>query len=168
VRRFSQVTGIVDKILTSRYGKPMVIARDDAIDEWHWNMDVEERHSVLYMGAHLPNTADGKKDDLTTILGACVGGSILHGSLKIASRRQFSAYGLYTVEELRSQPEVRSALCMIAKIHFFMDASNIWFYGLHQGHLYVYDAETGELENLRSFERAFIELLQEWEEAACE
>jgi len=76
-----------------------------------------------------------------------------------------SVFGLYTTRTLQHQPEVRSANLHDPEVCFFMDSANVWFYGVKDCQLYVYDAETEELDLLGPFEREFEELLRQWETA---
>jgi hypothetical protein len=42
-----------------------------------------------------------------------------------------------------------------------MEASNVWFYGVKAGQLYVFDAETDELDRLGPVEPAIETLMDE-------
>lgn len=72
-------------------------------------------------------------------------------------------YGLYRLPDLREQLEVRIALSLDPNIEFFMDAANEWYYGIKEGHLYSYEADTQELEDLGRFHEAMQELLESWQ-----
>ena len=47
-----------------------------------------------------------------------------------------------------SQPDLKRALAMDPAIEYFMEDSNVWFYGMKKGDLYVFDAEFDELDSL--------------------
>ncbi len=55
---------------------------------------------------------------------------------------------------------------MDEEIVFFMDASNVWFYGIKGHNLYAFDAETEELDKLGPARRAIDTLIAEWEDSA--
>ena len=74
-------------------------------------------------------------------------------------------FGLYNIADLQRQPEVIVALERRSDICYFMDCSNVWFYGLHDNDLYVFDAATGELDCLGTPQSAIRALIQEWEDA---
>lgn len=61
------------------------------------------------------------------------------------------------------QPEVQHALTKDPGINFFMDAYNVWFYGIKGGDLYVFDAEYDELDSLGPIEPALEMVLIEFE-----
>jgi hypothetical protein len=46
-----------------------------------------------------------------------------------------------------------------------MDAANVWFYGVKGDDLFVYDAETAELDHLGPISRELERLLRDWREA---
>jgi hypothetical protein len=53
-------------------------------------------------------------------------------------------------------------------VAFFMDASNVWFYGHRDGTLFVYDSETDELDDLGPIEAALEKVIADWEASeAC-
>jgi len=72
-------------------------------------------------------------------------------------------YGLWNIDELRTQPEVQQALVSDPAIEYFMEAYNVYFYGIKAGHLYVFDAETDELDSLGPIEPALETLMDELE-----
>ena len=55
--------------------------------------------------------------------------------------------------------------CKDSAIDFFMDAYNVYFYGIKRGELYVFDAETDELDSLGPIESALETVMDELESA---
>ena len=50
-------------------------------------------------------------------------------------------------------------------IEFLMEAYNVYFYGIKGGELYVFDAETDELDSLGPIEPALETIMDEFEAA---
>lgn len=72
-------------------------------------------------------------------------------------------FGLYKIDELCSQPEVKRANAYDSSLVFFMDSANVWYYAIKENSLYVFDSQTDEVDcigDLASVET----LLTEWEE----
>lgn len=57
---------------------------------------------------------------------------------------------------------------MDPELTFFMDASNVWYYGYKAGNLYVFDVETDEFDLLGPIEPALEQLMDEWEAAGSD
>jgi hypothetical protein len=66
----------------------------------------------------------------------------------------------------RGSGEQVSVLELDPELSFFMDASNVCFYGHKQGRLFVYDAPFDELDDIGPIESALEELIERWEAAA--
>jgi len=58
---------------------------------------------------------------------------------------------------------VQSALLMDPAIDYFMEAANVWYYGLKGTELYVFDSEFDELDSLGPVEPALEEVIDRWE-----
>lgn len=98
------------------------------------------------------------------LYGESFAGFIMRDSLKVANLKSETIWGLSTIEDLHCEPEVCQASRMDPEIRFFLDATNVWFYGHKHGHLWVFDAETEELDDLGELEEALGTLILEWEE----
>ena len=72
----------------------------------------------------------------------------MKNSLKAAILLPRRIYGVWNIDDLRMQPEVQYAAARDPGIEYFMEAYNVYFYGIKAGHLYVFDAETDELDPL--------------------
>ena len=147
-----------------RYGPPQVVSSGQSL-EHRWNADDECRSSVLYVDREVQDSERAIQEEFRFLYGDYFGGFVIGNSLKLATLGNKHVFGLYTVEELQGQPEVERALAISPGIRFFMDAANVWFYGHKSGQLYVYDAETEELEDMGDIELALNVLLDEWEES---
>jgi hypothetical protein len=147
-----------------RYGPPQVVSSGQSL-EHRWNADDECRSSVLYVGRETQNSEQAIQEEFRFLYGDYFGGFLMGNLLKLATLGDKRVFGLYTIEELQEQPEVERALAIVPGICFFMDAANVWFYGHKSGQLYVYDAETDELEDMGDIELGLNVLLDEWEES---
>ena len=74
-------------------------------------------------------------------------------------------FAVWNIDELRLRPAVLRALAKDPAIEFFMEAYNVWFYGIKKGELYVFDAETDELDSLGPIEPALETIMDEFEAA---
>jgi len=101
------------------------------------------------------------------VYGDAFGGSLVGGSLNVATLAGVHVYGTYQIEELQTHKNVRSALQMDPELRFFMDAANVWYYALKGDQLYVFDSELEELDERGSLEKEVARLLAEWEEAGA-
>lgn len=158
------MSGLVEEVLRERYGVPQVISGATLV-EYRWREEREPRRCVLYKLAAATSVSETTPLFLQRVYGDFIGGSLLQGSMKLAVVAGPTIYGLYSLSRLRAQPEVRHARQLDPSIEFFMDAANVWYYGLKGDELYVYDAPNGELYARGPVGSALVALLQEWEEA---
>ena len=154
--------GLVEKLLTARYGRPGIEPSGD-VKDCRWQ-EVGER-SVLHKGLSWDAALRQQYGPLEELYGDARGGSIMGGSLKIALIRGPDTFDLYLIDELQSQPEVLRASTHDSAVCFFMDAANVWFYGVKDAQLFSYDAESDELDCMGPLEQAMAALLEEWEHA---
>ena len=152
---------MIHDILTRRYGRPVVV-EDGGFLEHRWCTDDGAAKFALLMGRPETPLLPDYHGELSHIYGQSVGGFLVSDSLKIAALTTQEAYGLYSITALRTHPEVQLALAIDPHVHFFMDAANTWFYGEKGGHLFVFDRETRELDDLGESEQAIEVLLDEW------
>jgi hypothetical protein len=102
------------------------------------------------------------------IYGDARGGFVIGDSLKLSLLEGPNVFGLHRIEELQGQQEIQRASALDPQIAFFMDSANVWFYGIKAGELFVYDAETAELDSLGPVDSALRTLLLEFDEAAMQ
>lgn len=158
------MTGIIETILTRLCGSPTV-EPGEKLDQYRWNTGSDAGESVLYKHTR---ESDIPAVDTPTVLrqiyGDAIGGSLVGGTVKVAVVVG-SVFGLYALDELQAQPEVVRALRKDARITFFMDAANVWYYGVKGSDLVVYDAETDELDDLGIVETEIERLVRQWQDA---
>jgi hypothetical protein len=130
---------------------------------YRWNIDVEPRRCTLYKRFSWDDDKRKKYGELHDIYGDARGGSVFRGTLKVALLEGPEIFGLYLIDELWDRPEVKHANRLDPDICFFMDSSNVWYFGVKQGELFVFDAPFEELDNLGTVERALDEVLREYE-----
>ena len=87
---------------------------------------------------------------------------MIKNSLKAAILLPTSTFGVWNIDDLRSQPEIRCAISMDPGVNYFMEAHNVWFYGVKRGELWVFDGETDELDPLGPVEEALEVLMDEF------
>jgi hypothetical protein len=156
--------GLFEQLLVERYGPPTHVARAQFV-EYRWNDNAEPLRCVLFKAVRLPAGLRPEDPDLNWVYGDAAGGLLLLDSLKIAMPLSVAIYGLYTIDELQAQPEVLEAKRLDRDINYFMDSANVWFYGMKEQNMYVYDSETGDLTALGPVEQALRQVLREWEVA---
>lgn len=155
-------TGLLEIVLTRRYGKP-AISMDEGLPARCWNLDDPDHSSALYVGMKWIKPWDSRFASLKGIYGDVFGGFLIKNTLKVAVLVPRKVYGLWNIDELRMQPEVQHALVRDPAIDYFMDEHNVLFYGVKGELLYVFDAETDELDSLGPIEVALDNLMDEWE-----
>lgn len=158
--------GILEETLTRTFGEPRIFS-SQALLEFRWNTSEEEScQSVLYKCLDQYHGSPNSLDHFSYLYGDALGGTMVGDSLKVAMLDGPEVFGLYSIDELQFQKEVRLASRLDGKIDFFMDASNMWFYGIKARELYVYDAETHELDMLGPIALALEQLILEWQESS--
>lgn len=157
--------GEIEEVLIHRYGKPDFL---EAVPfaQCRWVGVDRAGASTLYKFMDWDTVSDDRLLTLRSLYGDAVGGSLVGDSLKIAMIRGPKVYGLYSIEALWSQEDVQRARDMDDGVVFFMDASNVWFYGIKDRDLYVFDAESGELDRLGPARQELSALIAEWEDAS--
>ncbi len=157
-------TGLLENVLIRRYGKPVPSIRR-GLPARCWNPDEFDYASVLYLGMKWQSEVGARFSSLKEVYGDACGGFLIKNTLKVAILLPREVYGLWNIDELRMQPEVQHAQTIDPGIDFFMDANNMFFYGIKAGHLYVFDSETDELDPLGPIESALENLMEEFESA---
>jgi len=130
-----------------------------------WNLNDPDYSSALYMGMKWTKPWDFRFASLQEIYGDVFGGFLIKNTLKAAILLPRNVYGLWNIEDLRVQPQVRHALARDPSIEFFMDAYMVYFYRVKAGQLYMFDAETDELDSLGPIEPALETIMDEFEDA---
>ncbi len=154
--------GLLERILIRRYGQPIMTTRRD-LPALCWNPDEFDYATVLYVGMEWKSILAHRFVSLKEIYGNAFGGFLIKNALKVAMLPPQTVYGLWAIGKFRVQPDVQRALTMDPAIDYFMDSSNVWFYGHKAGELYVFDSETDELDSLGPIESAIETLIDEWE-----
>jgi hypothetical protein len=154
---------MLQRILIRRYGQPKTCIERGLIQEC-WNAETPDDSSILYIGMKWNSLAGLRFATLNGIYGNAFGGFLIGDCLKLAVLTPRKIYGLWNMDELRMLPAVQYATTLDPAIDFFMDAANVWYYGIKKGELWVFDAETDELDSLGPIEPALETLLDEWEE----
>jgi len=130
-----------------------------------WNTHQPEDEAVLYVGMQWRGILGARFASLKEIYGDSFGGFLMGDSLRAALLFPKKVYALWNIDDFRMQPEVQHAQAMDPGIDFFMDSYNVWYYGVKAGSLYVFDAETDELDWLGPIEHALRSRLDEIESA---
>jgi hypothetical protein len=158
--------GAVEMVLAKRYSAPLVVP-SEPFTEYRWNDSSEVKQCVLYKELVWDEDLVKRWGALEPIYGNCVGGFLIGipSSMKLAMMRGPKLFGLYLIEELQAQPEVRRANSLDPAVCYFMDAANVWFYGSKEDALYVYDSATDELDSLGPIGSGLDQLLADWEQA---
>jgi hypothetical protein len=156
--------GLLERILTRRHGQPVTSLKDGLVART-WNTGHPDEEAVLYVGMEWSGILGIRFASLGEVYGDAFGGFIVGDSLRAALLLPDKVYALWSIEDLRIQPEVQQALLMDPTIDYFMDRHNVLFYGIKGGQLYVFDAETDELDSLGLVEPALEALMDELESA---
>jgi len=128
-----------------------------------WNPDDCDYDTVLYMGMKWTGKLGKRFASFEPIYGDAIGGYLLKNDLRVAVLPDHEIYGIWNIRDLRRQPEVKRAFAIDPAIEFFMEDSNVWFYGMKKGDLYVFDAEFDELDSLGPIEPAIHKKMDEIE-----
>ncbi len=159
-----RMAGLIENVLTERFGLPTILPSELGA-EHRWNTDEEGLECILFEPLVWDERLRCKHGILEALYGDAKGGFLLGDTLKVSLLEGPRVFGLYLIDELRSQPDVRRAHELDREICFFMDSANVWFYGLKAGELFVYDSGTRELNDLGPVQPAMQQVLIEFEEA---
>src|SRR3989475_12330988 len=160
------MAGILEAVLTRRYGKPETAIRH-TLQTRIWNSRSETDSCELYWGMEWDQRSLQKYKAYRKVYGDAFGGSLVGGSLNVATLAGVRVYGTYQIEELQDHVNVRSALQMDPELRFFMDAANVWYYAVKGDELYCFYSELEELYERGPLEKEVTRLLAEWEEAGA-
>ncbi len=156
--------GILERVLVRRYGEP-----DETYMEGMrakiWGAGTASV-SVLYYSADWTRPPASEFRVHQPIYGTCCGGTLVDDSLKVAMPSSEKLFGIYRLHELGERMEVKHAMALDPELAFFMDASNVCYYGHKHGRLFVYDTTFDELYESGPIESALEEIIAQWEAAA--
>ncbi len=155
-------SGLLEKVLTRRYGEPILCIRDGLAAKC-WDRGDPDKEARLYIGMKWQSELGLRFRSLREIYGDSYGGVLVKNLLKAAILAPRQLFAVYNIDELRELPAVQRALLMDPAIDFFMHAANVWYYGLKGGELYVFDSEFDELDSLGPVEAALEEIMDRWE-----
>jgi hypothetical protein len=155
------MSGIIEEILIRRFGQPKMVVTN-SFTARTWNVDNEPRRCELYYGLEWEAKWRSPHHQLKSLYGDSFAGLLLRDSLKIASFIEQEIWAVYRIDELQARPEVQRALTRDPTIDYFMDASNVWFYGYKNEALYCYDATFDELDCLGQAEPAINDVITQW------
>lgn len=153
-------TGILERVLTRKYGEPVTCFRDGMAAR-SWNNGDPQNEALLYVGMKWSPKLSVRFSSLRAIYGDSAGGFLDGDSLRAALLLPRQVYALWYINDLQGQPEVRHALLKDPGIDYFMDSNNAYFYGVKAGLLYVFDAINDELDPLGPTEQAFETIMDE-------
>jgi len=156
------MTGIIEQYLCNRLG--------------HWVEEVEQ--GELVMRRWLP-----KEDPMTSrlfykspegvavpalqrVYGSAHAGILAGRALKLAAFGPPVPFGVPEAVGYRRAPELANVFETSRNLVFFMDAANVYFYGMSDGMVVQYDAETDELDDSGPPESAIPTIIDSWLEAA--
>lgn len=157
------MSGIVERCLVERFGQPLEEGEEDGLTARRWLAADDPRTSVLYYA----RAGAGAPPGLDAIYGTVHGGVLAGTSLKLGATAEPAPFGVPLLDEYADTPELRDVLAEEPGVTFFMDAANVYFYGVARGEMVEYDAETGELEPLGPPEVALGEVVDQWLAAAA-
>lgn len=156
------MAGLLENELIQRFG-PQKLSTSGSVTEHCWNVDDESRKCILYKTLRWNHRLRRKYGILETLYSDSKGGFVLGDSLRLSILDGSRIFGLYLIEELQERPEVKRASECDPEICYFMDSANVWFYGLKNGELFVYDSSFDELDSLGPAHSAIQQLLVEYD-----
>jgi hypothetical protein len=159
------MSGIVEQCLADRLGAPVDDGEEEDLTVRRWLAPDDPRTSRLFYTAA---PGSGGAPELDEIYGGAHAGILAGTSLKLAARAAPVPFGLPALGDYGKVPELGDVLAEHAEITFFMDAANVYFYGLARGEIVEYDAGTGELDSLGPPESAIPDVVDQWLAAAAD
>jgi hypothetical protein len=130
----------------------------------------EQLHSLhMVLKSQLPEWSKNLHvGELEPIYGNFRGGVVLGDWLHIATFARPDIWGLYPIRELQATPQIREALAREPGICYFMDAANVWYYGVRDGELWCYDTDPDEFYSFGPMAEGFEQLLRMYESTSPE
>jgi hypothetical protein len=156
------MTGIIEQYLCDRLG--------------HWVEEVEQGGLVVRrwlpkehpMTSRLFYNSPGGPvvPALQRVYGSAHAGILAGRALKLAAFGPPVPFGVPEAAGYRRAPELVNVFESSGNLVFFMDAANVYFYGMSNGMVVEYDAETGELDDSGEPESAVPAIIDSWLRAA--
>jgi hypothetical protein len=128
--------------------------------EFRWNQEEKGNGSTLYKRLDWDIQLEREFGELKEVYGDALGGILMGDSLKMATLRGPSIWGIWPIRELHKQ--IPDVCAREPGICYFMDASNVWFYGVKRGRLWEYDFAPNELNDIGPIETALEKLVLSW------
>jgi hypothetical protein len=155
------MVGIIEQLLEARLGSP-TIHRSAGGDELIWTHEQRELKCGLYKGLRWNKVLRQNLGILEPIYGDTRAGSLFDGRLKLSAIDGLKVFGIYPFETLQQHRAVQEANNRDPDICFFMDSANVWFYGVKDSNLFVFDAATDELDCLGPIAEQLDEVIAQW------
>lgn len=159
--------GIIEQTLDRLYGARIIASGDWGPETW-WLPEKPRLRSKLFCPLEWDDHLRASFGGLEPIYGNCRGGFLLGSWFKIATLAGPDIYGLYPIRELQSIPPIRAALAREPGICYFMDAANVWYYGVRDGELWCYDTDPDEFYSFGPMAEGFEQLLRMYEPESTE
>jgi hypothetical protein len=140
------MTGIVERILTDRFGPGVEESEREGFVVRRWLPKDDPRTSRLFYSSKERLLIPA----LEPIYGAAHAGILAGRALKLAIPSSPAPFGVPELRSYLNAPELAGVLAETGDLIFFMDAANVYFYGMSNGEIIEYDAETTELDSLGS------------------
>ncbi|TCO60984.1 hypothetical protein [Actinocrispum wychmicini] len=152
------MNGLVASVLTDLFGPPEPGSDADSLAWTTWRSNDPDHRSRLYRRTGPTDLPDA----LLACYGDFGGGFLIGSSIKMATIDSQDVHGLYRFDELAIQPELSDVRVQRPELHFFLDAANVWFYGIEGDTLVAFDADLDEITDLGDPAAALPDLLTEW------
>jgi hypothetical protein len=153
-------------LLTKRYGPGQSGSSNEGLYV-EWNGSYERKKCRMYLGMRWHAASRQQYGQLEPIYGEARGGFILLNAFNIEVLQGIIPWGLAHIGELQSRLQLQRE-ANTDRIQYFMHSANVWYYGTAQGQLYVFDAETVELECLGPTAEALMKVVDQWERGCGE
>ena len=147
---------MIYEILQDKFGAPKNVFRDGL--EWSvWNEDQEDLKCELLRTGNLC-----AMPSLERIYARHCGGSVFGHWGRLATTGTNKLYGLYRLDDLNELPHLAEIRRRRPSLYFFMDAANVWYYGVDGDELFVFDYETEEFDSLGELSAGLRAVIDEW------
>jgi hypothetical protein len=156
------MTGIVEWYLSDRLGPWVEEAGPNGLIVRRWRAKEDPMTSRLFYGSAEGAVAPA----LRPVYGSAHAGIIAGRALKLAAFGPPVPFGVPEAGGYHQAPELAGVLAARDDLVFFMDAANVYFYGISDDTVVEYDAETGELDNSGPPETAVPAIIGSWLESA--
>jgi hypothetical protein len=156
------MTGIVEQALSERFGPGTEEDQRENLAICRWLPKDDPRTNRLFYSS----TKSLFIPALVPIYGRAHAGILAGRALKLSALGPPVPFGVPELESYLHAPELAEVLSETSGITFFMDAANVYFYGMLNGEVIEYDAETAESDSLGPPDRAVPDIMDRWLNAA--